>query len=149
MYDFERSKLMPILADLLMGAAYADKHFDGREGAVVRDKLRTFLELEELPGELEARLTAFDPSSFDLESTATMLRSESSDRQRKILDLVAAVHDADEELDLDEDTYLATLASCMGLRESRYEDLKLEILSVEDLRVGMRELVQPPPIPKD
>ena len=52
MLDFEKSTLMPIIADLLMGAAYADAHFDGREGEAVRAKLRAFLELEELAAEL-------------------------------------------------------------------------------------------------
>ncbi len=148
MLDFEKDQLMPILADLLMGAAYADDKLRKREAEAVRDKLRSFLDLDELPPNLEERLQAFDPATFDLKATAQELLLETPSRRRKILELVAAVHDADEELDLDEDEYLRDLGEAMGLNESEYADLKLEILSVESVRQSLTELTSPPPLPK-
>jgi hypothetical protein len=73
MTDFDRSHTGPLLADLLMGAAYADAHFDGQEGDVVRQKLATWLEVEELPEEIEKRLETFDHEAFDLFVTVSLL----------------------------------------------------------------------------
>ncbi len=149
MSDFESSRVIPILADLLMGAAYADRKIDGRELETVRAKLRAWLEVDTLPDDVKEHLEEFDPEAFNLEGTAALLRFEDAAQSRKVLELVVAVHEADDELDLDEDAYLRDLAKAMGLDESNYSDLKLEILSVEDLRDGIREITaQPPPIPK-
>jgi hypothetical protein len=140
---------MPLVADLLMGAAYADAHFDGREGDAVRAKLRSFLELDRLPPEIEARLEAFAPDHFNMPATAADLTMETRERRRRVLELVAAIHDADEELDLDEDTYLNDLALALGFKESEYADLKLEIVSVEKARQSIHALAVPPPLPED
>lgn len=149
MLDLERDRLMPILADLLMGAAHADQQLDGREKETIRARLATFLELDELPPQLDARLEAYDPATVDPRAVAAELGPETPDRKRKILELVAAVHDADDQLDLDEDAYLRDLAQAMGLDASQYSDLQLEILSIEELRDELRALVAtPPPIPK-
>lgn len=150
MTDIDTSYLGPILADLLMGAAYADDHFDGREGEVVREKLAAWLDVDELPNTIESRLDSFDHTTFDLSVTVSLLGIDDAKTARKVLELVAAVHDADDVTDLDEDAYLKELASALGVPEEDYADLQLEVLSVEDLREGIRGLAaKPPPIPKD
>ncbi len=150
MSDFETSRVGPILADLLMGAAYADKEFDGREDETVRAKLRAWFDVPELPTELDERLKSFESSTFDLESTAALLGIVERDEALKVLEIVAAVHEADDELDLDEDAYLRTLAKCLGVDEADYTDLQLEIVSIEDLQKDLATLSsKPPPIPKD
>lgn len=150
MNDFEVSRFGSVLADLLMGAAYSDNTFNGREGEVVRAKLAEWFEVDELPAEINTQLRDFSPDEFDLTSTAALLSIDDQAEARKVLELVAAVHDADDELDLDEDAFLRALAKELGVDESTYSDLKLEILSVETLREELRTLaVKPPPIPKD
>lgn len=150
MSDFDASRIVENLADLLMGAAYADQELDGREKETVRAKLADLLEAEEIPAELSARIEDFNPDTFNLEASAALLASEDAPLAREVLELVAAVNDADEELDLDEDKYLRDLAKALGVEESDYSDLKLEIVSVEDLREDLRRLTAlPPPLPKD
>lgn len=150
MSDFEASRVVENLADLLMGAAYADNKLDGREEETVRAKLADLLDVEEVPADLNDRIKGFNPGTFSLEVSAALLASEEAPLAREILELVAAVNDADEELDLDEDKYLRDLAKALGVQESDYSDLKLEIVSVEDLREDLRRLTAlPPPIPKD
>jgi len=150
MADSDSGSVVEVLADLLMGAAYADRKLDGREGETVRAKLAEWLEVDEIPGELNERLESFDPETFDLEVSAALLAPDDVSRAREILELVAAVNEADEELDLDEDRYLRNLAKELGVEESEYADLKLEIVSVEDLKEDLRRLTAtPPPLPKD
>jgi uncharacterized tellurite resistance protein B-like protein len=150
MSDVEAMRVVENLADLLMGAAYADNNLDGREKATVRTKLADLLEVAEIPDELSDRIEGFDPKTFDLETSAALLATEGAELAREVLELVAAVNDADEELDLDEDKYLRDLAKALGVAESEYSDLKLEIVSVEDLREDLRRLTAlPPPIPSD
>lgn len=139
-----------LLADLLMGAAYADRTFDGRERAVVRELLEAWLAVEDLPASLDARLEAFDPGAFSLDGTVERLGLTDPKQARKVLELVAAVNEADEELDLDEDEFLKRLAAALGLGGEQSADLELEILSVEELRADFAELSthKPPPLPK-
>ncbi len=150
MSEFETARVGPILADLLMGAAYADDNFDGREGEVVRSKLAEWLEVDELPQEIEQQLKSFNPDTFDLTTTVALLALDNDEQKRKLLEVVAAVQDADEILDLDEDAYLRDLASALGVADREYSDLKLDVLSVEDIREGIKGLsAKPPPIPKN
>jgi len=139
-----------LIADLLMGAAYADQTFDGRERTTVRDLLAAWLSAEEVPAALDARLERFDPEAFSLEDTAARLGVADEKQARKVLELVAAVNEADDELDLDEDEYLKRLAAALGLAGAGSADLELEILSVEELRADFEELSMalPPPLPK-
>src|SRR5262245_13222267 len=102
------------LCDLLLGAAHADKQFKDREREEVRGMLAD-LTGGKLTTELEARIDTFDPGDFDLASTAAAFRTDSADDKRRLLFLVAAINDADEELDLAEDEYLRALAKALDL----------------------------------
>jgi hypothetical protein len=67
-------------------------------------------------------------------------------KKRRLLELVAAVRDADEEVDLSEDDYLRALAGALGMSPDEYEDLTLDY-EVDELRESFEELAKPPPVP--
>lgn len=127
------------IADLLLGAAYADQQLHGHETQAVRRLLSDVLEEGVLPGELEKRISSFKPESFDLAATAAVFKGDSAASKRRLLELVVAVHEADEELDLDEDDYVKRLAAALGLPASAYADLTLDI-EIDDLRSGLESV---------
>jgi len=136
------------ICDLLLGAAHADSHFHDEERQTVRELLAGLHGDGPLPPEVEARIDGFDPKSFDLERAASGFRADPVEEKRKLVHLVAAIHEADEELDLDEDGYLRALGAALELPAEELEGLALEF-EVEDLRddfAGLRSV--PPPIPE-
>jgi uncharacterized tellurite resistance protein B-like protein len=139
-------RILP-LCDLLLGAAHADKQFQDRERAEVREVLVELTEAELTP-ELEDRIASFDPARFDLQATAAQFRGDPEDDRRRVVSLVAAVHDADDELDFAEDQYLRALAAALELPDSALEGLKLDI-EIEELRGDLAKVRKgPPPPPK-
>ncbi len=133
------------LCDLLLGAAYADDDFEDRE----RDEVRGMLaELSggALPAELEARIANFDPTKFDLASTAAAFEADSEDDRRRLLFLVAAINDADDELAIAEDDYLRALAAALDLPASALVGMTVEIES-EELREAFTKVRKGPPPP--
>ncbi|MFO0604685.1 MAG: TerB family tellurite resistance protein [Polyangiales bacterium] len=133
------------VADILLGAAYADGAKAGSEDARLRKLLGELLKTDTLPDALDARIRAFDPKGFDLAKAAAVFAGDPSDRKRKLLELVAAVGDADEVLDTQEDDYLVRVAKAIGAPKESYADLVLE---VEELRDALQTVRQPPPLPK-
>jgi uncharacterized tellurite resistance protein B-like protein len=133
------------VADILLGAAYADGTKHGSEEARLRKLLGELLGNEALPAALDARIGAFDPKTFDLAATAAVFAGDPDDRKRQLLELVAAVGDADDVLDSQEDDYLVKVAKAIGAPRSAYADLVLE---VEELRGALQAVRQPPPLPK-
>ena len=73
--------------------------------------------------------------------TAKDFASDPPMKKRELLELVAGVHDADEELDLDEDAYIRKLAEALGMAASEYQDLSIEVLSIDDLKERFEDLV--------
>jgi uncharacterized tellurite resistance protein B-like protein len=136
-----------LIADLLMGAAFADNRLDGREYAAVKKLLAEVIDAEELPEEMESRLKAFDPKTFDAGEAAKSLELKEDAEKRKLIELVAAVTEADDVLDFDEDAYLKTVAEALGMDKESYADLSIEILSVENLQEAGSKLLEPPPPP--
>jgi hypothetical protein len=67
-------------------------------------------------------------------------------QKRKLLELVASVRDADDEVDLAEDEYLVALAKALGMQKAEYSDLALEY-EVETLRENLGALASVPPAP--
>ncbi|MEM1033566.1 MAG: TerB family tellurite resistance protein [Myxococcota bacterium] len=134
------------IADLLMGAAYADRYLDGREFDSVRQTLLKATGRGVLPADLEARLRRFDPQSHDPAAVAASMTSTlDPTEKRRVLELIAAVHDADEVWDLDEDAYLRRVAGALGLEPSDYGDLSVGEVSVEAWGEGLL----PPPLPPE
>lgn len=137
-------RLLP-LCDLLLGAAHADKQFKDREREEVREMLADLSGAAVSP-ELEERIATFDPARFDLAATAAAFRGDPEDDRKRLLYLVAAVHDADEEIDFAEDDYLRALAAAVGLPAAALEGLVLDI-EVEVVREDFAKVRKGPPPP--
>ncbi len=138
-----------LIADLLMGAAYADNHLDGREYEVVKKLLATAMKLDTIPKNLEQRIKSFDSSAFDPVVTAKSLDLTDDEQKRGLIQLVSAVTDADDVLDLDENAYIELVAETLEMPRASYSDLTVEILSVESLQAAGKKVTKPPPIPSD
>jgi uncharacterized tellurite resistance protein B-like protein len=121
------------ITDLLLGAAYADKRLEGDELASISAMLCKLLGTAALPQAQTDRIGAFNPAKFDVKAASGRLRFESAENKRKVLELVASVSDADDELDFAEDAYLRKVASGMGLSEADIADLTIEVLEDEQL----------------
>jgi len=136
-----------VITYLLLGAVYADERLEGEETGAVRRLLAKLMEVDEIPEELDEIIEAFDPDDFDLEQAAEAFAADPLITKRNLLELVAAVFDADEVVDFDEDAYMRSLAEALGMEESEYKDLRLSY-ELEDFAAVARQVV-PPPIPKD
>jgi protein-disulfide isomerase-like protein with CxxC motif len=136
-----------MIADLLMGAAYADKELDGRELDTVKALLAKVTGQESLSPEMSDRLRRFNPNRFDAAATAKALGLTDNRQKRYLIEMIAAVTEADDNLDLAENEYLETVAEAMALPRQTFTDLTLEILSVENLEAAGESLLTPPPIP--
>jgi uncharacterized tellurite resistance protein B-like protein len=134
------------ITDLLLGAVYADGTRSGEEVQTVRDLLKELLDAKELPEAIEKRIAIFEPDDFDLKESAGQYATAEPKRKRKLLELVAAVRDADEEVDFAEDEYLVAVAKALGMKESEYSDLTLDY-EIEDLRDNLAQLGSLPPAP--
>jgi hypothetical protein len=139
-------RLIP-LCDLLLGAAYADQELKDRE----HDELRSMLEDlggQELSIELEKRIATFDPAAFDLAVTANHFRGDPIDDRKRVLYLVAAINEADDEIDFAEDDYLRALASALDLPDDSLDGLTLDIEEDGDeLRETLAKVRKGPPPP--
>jgi len=140
-------RILP-LSELLLGAAYADKELKDQE----RDEVRTLLQglAGDLPAEVDEKIKSFDPEKFDLKAVAHNFKADSEDDRKKLLFLVAAVNEADDELDFAEDEYLRDLAAALDLPASALEGLTVEI-ETEELKESfqaVRKGPPPPPPPK-
>jgi uncharacterized tellurite resistance protein B-like protein len=120
------------ITDLLLGAAYADKRLEGRETDQIRALLAKLSGKTALPPAVEARFKEFSPAAFDVEAAGKRLAGIGDDR-RKVLEMIAAVTESDEEIDLAEDLYLRRAATAMGLAEKEFLDLVVEISEIDEL----------------
>ncbi|AKF09984.1 TerB family tellurite resistance protein [Sandaracinus amylolyticus] len=143
----ETSQSILVITDLLLGAVHADGSKSGEEIHVVRDLLKELLDQRDLPESIEKRIELFEPGDFSLAECAATFASAEPERKRRLLELVAAVRDADEEVDVAEDEYLVSLAKALGMKEAEYSDLTLDY-EIEDLREHLSTLrsVKPPPL---
>lgn len=133
------------MCELLLGAAYADKELKDQE----RDEVRSLLEglAGELPTEVEMKITSFDPAAFDLKATAANFKADAEDDRKKLLYLVAAVNEADDEIDFAEDDYLRALAEALELPKAALEGLTVDI-ETEELKQTFEKVRKgPPPLP--
>lgn len=135
------------IADLLMGAALADRQLDGREYEAVQSLMREAMKVKKLPAALEKRLKSFKPSKLDVVATVRKLALASDSEKRHLLELIVKVHESDELWDLDEDAYLRRVANALGLAEDKYADLTVQVISIESIGESLG-LAGPPPLPK-
>jgi len=134
------------LCDLLLGAAYADLELKDVEDDELRGMLAD-LSGAELTTELEAQIAAFDPQAFDLAATAAAFKQDSADDRRRLLFLVAAINDADDEIDLAEDDYLRALCAALELPSEALAGMTVDV-EVEELREDFAKIRRgPPPVP--
>jgi uncharacterized tellurite resistance protein B-like protein len=120
------------ITDLLLGAAYADKRLEGRETDQIRVLLTKLSGSSTLPAAVEARFKAFSPAAFHVDAAGKQLAGLGDDR-RKVLEMIAAVTESDEEIDLAEDRYIRTAALAMGLTESEFRDLVVDFNEIDEL----------------
>jgi uncharacterized tellurite resistance protein B-like protein len=120
------------ITDLLLGAAYADKRLEGQERDKIRSLLAKLAGSKTFPAAVEARFREFSPAAFDVAAAGKKLAHLGDDR-RKILEMVAAVTESDQEIDLAEDRYLREVAVAMGLPEKAFQDLVVDFLEVDEL----------------
>jgi uncharacterized membrane protein YebE (DUF533 family) len=131
------------LCDLLLGAAHADSEFKDRE----REEVHGMLEdLGGLTPALEQRIAKFDPKKFELAKTAALFHDDPEDDRRRILFLVAAIHDADDEIDFAEDEYLRALAKALGLPDAALAGLTLDV-ETDELQQTFQQVRKGPPPP--
>jgi uncharacterized tellurite resistance protein B-like protein len=132
------------LCELLLGAAYADNELKDQE----KDEVRSLLEglAGELPADVEKKINDFDPKKFDLKASAAPFKSDSEDDRKKLLYLVAAVNEADDEIDLSEDDYLRDLANALDLPKAALEGLTIEV-ETEELKETFKAVRKGPPPP--
>ncbi len=119
------------ITDLLLGAAYADKHFEGRE----KDKIRSLLGKlvgGSLPAEIERRFVEFQPAHFDAGAAGKSLAGTGNTRLR-VLEMIAAVTESDDEIDIAEDRYIRTVAEGMGLADKEFRDLVVDFQEIDEL----------------
>lgn len=119
------------ITDLLLGAAYADKRLEGQETETIR-KLLTKLVGGSLPAEVDARFKDFSPAAHDIAAAGAALAGLGGER-RKVLEMIAAVSESDEELDLAEDRYLRKVAEAMGLPDRDFRDLVVDFQEIDEL----------------
>ena len=104
--------------------------------------------LEELAGELptdvELEIVKFDPRAFELAAVAGEFASDSEDDRKKLLYLVSAVIEADEEIDFSEDDYLRALAGALKLPKAALEGLTVDV-ETEDLKQTFAQVRKGPP----
>jgi uncharacterized tellurite resistance protein B-like protein len=132
---------LPLIADLLMDAAHADRQLDGDEKTAVRRLLREVMGADVLPMDLDFRIDEFSPANFDLVQTGAAFAEDSLAQKRRLIELCAAVHAADGELDMAEDQHLRRVAAAIGLPTARFQDLVVDILEdVENLEVDAEDL---------
>jgi uncharacterized tellurite resistance protein B-like protein len=138
-------RILPI-CDLLLGAAYADGRFESSERETVRELLSD-LAGGALPPEVAARIESFDPKSFDLAAVAAQFVRDPVDDRKRLLYLVAAIHEADDELDLAEDQFLTDLAAALQLPPGATDGMTLSVEEevLQDNFTKVRKGPPPPP----
>jgi uncharacterized tellurite resistance protein B-like protein len=137
------------ICDLLLGAAHADSQFTDRERVTVRELLSDLFGSDQLPSEVEARIDLFQPDKFAVDTAAEPFRTDSVDEKKKLLYLVAAVHEADEELDFAEDDYMRALGLALELPAEALKELVIDVeVEADDLKEDFQALRKgPPPAP--
>lgn len=127
---------LPLLADLLMDAAYADDHLEGEEKMAVKRLLREILDVQTLPMDLDFRIDEFDPKKFDRGKALAAFARDPAELKKRIVELCAAVHASDGEIDFAEDAQLRSVGEGLGLPPEDFQELVVDIVEEVDLDLG-------------
>lgn len=131
---------LPLVADLLMDAAYADNRLEGEEKTAIKRMLREILDVASLPMDLDFRVDEFDPKRFDRDKTLAAFAGDPKDLKQRLLELVAAVHAADGEIDFAEDAQLRAVGAGLGLQPEDFQELVVEVIEEIDLGENLDRL---------
>jgi tellurite resistance protein len=124
---------LPLVTDLLMEAAYADDKLEGEEKEAVKRLLREILEVQTLPMDLGFQIDEFDPKRFDRAQAVAAFAGDPPALKRRLLELIAAVHVADGEIDFAEDAHLREVGAALGLPPEAFKELVVDVVEEIDL----------------
>jgi uncharacterized tellurite resistance protein B-like protein len=124
---------LPLVTDLLMEAAHADHRLEGEETETVKRLLTGILEVSALPMDLAFRIDEFDAKSFDRAAAVAAFAADSPELKKRLLELIAAVHAADGEIDFAEDDHLRAVGAALGMPEESFKELVVDVVEEIDL----------------
>jgi uncharacterized tellurite resistance protein B-like protein len=131
---------LPLVADLLMDAAYADQRLEGDEKDAVKQLLREVLEVQTLPIDVDFRIEEFDHNKFDRAAVLAAFAGDSEHIKRRLLELIAAVHVSDGEIDFAEDAHLRAVGEGLGLPPEAFKELVVDVIEEVDLTEDLEHL---------
>jgi hypothetical protein len=131
---------LPLVADLLMEAAYADDKLEGEEKDAVKRLLREILDVQTLPMDLAFRIDEFDGKGFDRGAAVAAFAGDPPALKRRLLELIAAVHVADGEIDFAEDAHLRAVGEALGLPPEAFKELVVDVVEEIDLGEDLEHL---------
>lgn len=146
-----------VITELLCAAIYSDGTMMGEEDQAARRVLADLLLTtpDQLPEAVDQHIREFSILEFDMEEAVRDFMSDPPMKQRRLLELVTKMVDADGEVDLREDQFVRDLAEALGMDEAEYQDLVLEIEVIEPAermrrkRESFTDLIMPPPVPPE
>lgn len=103
------------LAELMLGAAWADGSKVAVEVVAIAEQLKEFVETTSLPSHVIRVMDRFDPASFDPKSACAALRFANHDDRLSVITLLARIAGADKILHPAEQAYLDVVATAIGL----------------------------------
>jgi hypothetical protein len=130
------------IADILMGAAYADGVHQQEEAAAIERVLQELIGQPTLSAGLRQHIAAFDPKSFDVAKACAALGPRTALERKLLLRLIVTVTEIDEVHDFDESDYIIQVAKLIGATPDEYAGLALTVEYYDDD-------LTPPPVPPD
>ena len=124
---------LPLVADLLMEAAYADDRLHGDEKDAVKKLLCSILEVPNLPMDLAFHIDEFKAEGFDRGPATKAFASDPPALKKRLLERIATVHAADGEIDFAEDAHLRAVGEALGLPAESFKDLVVDVVEEIDL----------------
>lgn len=124
----EKRESIRVVADILLAAAHSDSEFCDQERLTVKRVLSELLGVDELPPEIQEHLEDFDPASFNIRDSAETYMEQkdiSEVDERRLIELVRTVCDANGAVDLEEDQYMIALVLALRLAPDEFADLVL------------------------
>ena len=85
--------------------------------------------------DVDFRIYEFDPKTFDLAKAAAAFVADPEPLKLRLLELVAAVHAADGEIDFAEDDHMRAVGAALGLPPEAFKELVVDIVEEIDVEV--------------